>query len=979
MSKRCRCEVSPIVKEVDRVEIGILSSSDVRRLSVALIDSQSLDGTGSVYDPRMGPLNEQDICISCGQLEKACPGHMGHIELAAIVVHPRFVRMVIIVLKLFCVTCHRLLLPTNHIIIESLPKQNSRRLTALIARMKRITVCGHCNEAQPKFVFTGGQINIKRQGLETKAFHASEIYNILNDLRDDDLVAAGFIPSRNHPSAMLMSAMPVPPHRIRPMLRVDEHTGDDDLTTMLVDVIKANNALKRLITSGAASTLGQSKQKAVPTTTPTARWPVRTWPTFPSATAAVPETRAREQAPEADVISPQEYHAEYTRLYTILINRIFAYYDNSDDKARSTTTNRKLVSLHDRYGMRKEGRMRANLMGKRVNMSARTVIGPDPTLHLDELAVPEYIASALTYPERVNAINRDTLTDIIRNGKAKFVVREDGSRINLAYALVTPATVLRRGDVVMRKNNAGETVQLRVARCVGDKCFRVVSIKRAKDTNGLRDGDVVMRVTNGKSEEIRVQMPTKKQFDLRIGDVVERELQNGDYVIFNRQPTLHTGSFLAMRIVIESGLTFRLNLAVTAGFNADFDGDEASIHVPQSEEACAEIKNARSSRNILSSQNGHSDVSIVQDGVLGVYLMTATGMHLAWADVMQIFARSDHAVMLAERYVDIVCGRICVCGITNAVCPCKSAVCNEAMRRGDVAVPVKHVLSSILPRTFAYRNSSVTIVNGVIVDGVFDKSVVGSAGNGIIACLYRQYGHSVVADFVDDVQYLSNALLSRTGFSIGIGDCITPSKLAPVNLSEAQDVEDATSDPRVRELRVTATLDRIRDQQMLAAKSITSSSNALATMVASGSKGNTMNIGQIFAIVGQQTIENERIPMQLDHGRRTLPHYPRDPVKRSRMSAKAHFEEQGFVSSSFMAGLTPEETFIHAMSGRHSVVEGTHSVSKAGTTHVVFTLLFRISVQMRIQISGKSDRSVQRDGYRFRRKYRAIRIRCRRT
>ncbi|MCO5599891.1 hypothetical protein L7F22_053998 [Adiantum nelumboides] len=169
----------------------------------------------------------------------------------------------------------------------------------------------------------------------------------------------------------------------------------------------------------------------------------------------------------------------------------------------------------------KEGRLRGNLMGKRVDFSARTVITGDPNLELDQVGVPKSIARNLTYPEKVTPYNISYLSELVRNGPnewpgAKYVVRDTGERIDLKYN--------RRADMA-----------------------------------------------------------------LQFGWTVERHLKDGDYVLFNRQPSLHKMSMMSHRVKLMDFSTFRLNLSVTPPYNADFDGDEMNLHVPQSEETRAEL------------------------------------------------------------------------------------------------------------------------------------------------------------------------------------------------------------------------------------------------------------------------------------------------------------------------------------------------------------------------------------------------------
>jgi DNA-directed RNA polymerase II subunit RPB1 len=171
----------------------------------------------------------------------------------------------------------------------------------------------------------------------------------------------------------------------------------------------------------------------------------------------------------------------------------------------------------------KEGRLRGNLMGKRVDFSARTVITPDPNLQLDQLGVPEQIAMNLTVPEVVSEHNLAKLRHFVEKGAdswpgAKYIKRSDGKYIDLSI------------------------------------------------------------------------LQSRTDAHLDIGYTVERHLMNDDYVIFNRQPSLHKMSLMGHRVKVLPYQTFRLNLSVTTPYNADFDGDEMNMHVPQSYETKAEIK-----------------------------------------------------------------------------------------------------------------------------------------------------------------------------------------------------------------------------------------------------------------------------------------------------------------------------------------------------------------------------------------------------
>jgi DNA-directed RNA polymerase beta' subunit len=204
----------------------------------------------------------------------------------------------------------------------------------------------------------------------------------------------------------------------------------------------------------------------------------------------------------------------------------------------------------------KDGQVRMNLMGKRVEYSGRTVIGPDPNLKFGEMGVPVEIAMELTIPEIVQVYNKEKLTAMVNEGKANYVIRnnEEKTKINLKYARFNMGTNLLYGDVVIKGENKVTVVNGNVQ---------------------LQEGDKVER--NGVLLDKVIYPSPKKQIVLNIGDEVHRHLKDGDSIILNRQPTLHKSSMLAKKIKVMPGKTFRMNLNPCAGFNADFDGDEIDL------------------------------------------------------------------------------------------------------------------------------------------------------------------------------------------------------------------------------------------------------------------------------------------------------------------------------------------------------------------------------------------------------------------
>ena len=210
----------------------------------------------------------------------------------------------------------------------------------------------------------------------------------------------------------------------------------------------------------------------------------------------------------------------------------------------------------------KQGRFRGNLSGKRVDFSGRTVISPDPNIRIDELVVPIHMAKVFTFPQRVFAHNLSQLRQLVING---------------------PDVYPGANYVEVYNDKGAET------------------FKRS-----LRFGDR-RRTAN----------------ELKVGDLVERHLTDGDVVLFNRQPSLHKLSIMAHRAKVMEGRTLRFNECVCAPYNADFDGDEMNIHVPQTDESRTEALMLMGVlSNLVTPRNGEIVVSATQDFLTGAYKLT---------------------------------------------------------------------------------------------------------------------------------------------------------------------------------------------------------------------------------------------------------------------------------------------------------------------------------------------------------------------
>jgi DNA-directed RNA polymerase beta' subunit len=536
------------------------------------------------------------------------------------------------------------------------------------------------------------------------------------------------------------------------------------------------------------------------------------------------------------------------------------------------------------------------------DQSGRTVIGPDPTLKMGQLGMPKEMAEILTVPVHVANYNIDILNKLVNNGKANFVLTNNGeTRINLQSAINYRGTRLLHGDIII--NQKGEE--------------SIVNNGKQQ----LKEGERVKR--NGQFLE-KIRYPCKKEYSLKIGDIVERHLQNGDIVLLNRQPTLHKGSMMAQKIIIMPHKTLRFNLSIAKSFNADFDGDEMNIHVPQTLEEQAELKMLSASKyNIISSQASKPNMCIVQDSLLGAYRMTFGNKMIRKDQFFNIAMKTE---MNTKDIIDKIQHIRTILKQKGKKTQCFNG---------------KGLISLILPDDLIYEKHNganpeepvVKIYRGVLYEGTLDKSIIGASHNSLIQIIYKEYGENAASSFIDNIQFVTNNWLIITSFSIGVEDCMVQGADKEIEISnviqkcfiEAERIKNTTTHQGIRELRIIAALSKAKDIGLRIAKDALTPTNNFLSTVNSGSKGDFFNIAQITGLLGQQNLLGQRVNPTLSNGKRTLPHYPC-----GELPVELEYESRGFISSSFIKGLNPKEFYFHAMSGREGICDTAMGTATSG-------------------------------------------------
>ena len=803
------------------IQFSILSPEEIRKGSVAEITNRDTyinnkPVIGGLFDPRMGVLEPGLICPTDGLDYMKTPGYFGHINLARPVFYIQYITSIMKILRCTCIKCGKLLISKEkHKEVLNLPADERwNQVFALASKIKR---CGECTDdgcgcKQPD--------KIKKENLATIIAEWDDVKNeegdkeklsiklspekvikIFKRISDDNINFMGFSPIWSRPEWMVCQVLAIPPPAVRPSVKHDsQQRSEDDITHIIVNIIKANKTLQEKIANNANGSV------------------IDDWTTV------------------------LQYY-----IATLVDNKIPGV------AAVAQRSGRPLKSIKERLNG-KGGRVRGNLMGKRVDYSARSVITPDPQLSIRELGVPLKIAKNLTKPVTVNSNNKNFLLKLIRNGPdiypgAKILERKTGENISLRY----------------------------------------------------------------------IDRESIKLFD---GDKVHRHMMDGDAVLFNRQPTLHRLSMMCHIVkILYKGDTFRMNVGDTKPYNADFDGDEMNLHMPQDEEAEIELLNlAAIPTQIISPANNKSIIGIFQDSLLGCYTFSR--------EKIDFDARQAMNLLMGINNIDV-----------------------SKFPKDKTQISNFDLLSQILPpislkyKTKRFKdgedasvsNNVLEIINGKFIRGQIEKGVIGDNSKGLIQRIYNDFGPRASSDFIDNLQNIITDFMKFDAYSVGISDLIADKetnqeiiKVITAKKEAVQNIIDQThigifenksgkSNEAAFEDKVNNILNKATNEAGQIGRSSLDRDNRFVIMVNADSKGSDLNIAQMVSALGQQNVDGKRIPYGFEN--RTLPHYSKfDDSPGAR----------GFIESSFIGGLTPTELFFHAMGGRVGLIDTAVKTSQTG-------------------------------------------------
>jgi DNA-directed RNA polymerase II subunit RPB1 len=394
---------------------------------------------------------------------------------------------------------------------------------------------------------------------------------------------------------------------------------------------------------------------------------------------------------------------------------------------------------------------------------------------------------------------------------------------------------------------------------------------------------------NGVSYDIRYR---NRPIKLQYGDVVERHLVDGDYVLFNRQPSLHKLSMMGHRVRVSLNpkfTTFSMNPSTCKPYNADFDGDEMNVFVPQTIQSVVELSMlANVTSLIVSPRNTEPIIELRQDSVLGSYLFTETDQELTWNRIMKTLMVTKNL-----NFDDV-----------------------KKMESSTF-----ELMSHLIP-DINLSMGGVKVENGKYISGKVTSKILNNS-NGFIGILYDQYSSDITRDFIDNVQKVVLSFLYKKGFTVGIKDCVLENKilseikdktnkllLEVKHLITEQENHPGLLDENIFENNMATMLSAHAGNMGKIAMDNINHDNNFYIMVNSGAKGKVESIGHIACIVGQINMNNKRIAKKVNN--RTLAHYAQyDDTPHAR----------GFITSSYVKGLRPAEFFFLTMAGRDGLID----------------------------------------------------------
>lgn len=834
---------------VQYVGFHISGDEEHKRDSYASINNYELFSAagqpipGGVYDLRLGTTDHTYQCLTCVQGKKLCPGHRGSLSLRFAVSQPIAIGEIRRWLRVICLKCGEVVVDREKYAHLPMGKRLSEAATVDTAG-KRCPRKG-CGAIKPKitkddedyFTFwaeapnTGEKkvpraTNLRAEKKGDKLY-PDTIRAIFERVTDSAVENLG----RNinvHPRKLILREISIPPNTIRPGVKNFGGAGSSyhDSTNLLQHLVKRNSQLPEHLpesmgVSGPGGVIDGELDRAIQNL-------------------------------------QQLYH-------DLIMGSSSTSVTQGSSGRRGLVVGARPVHSFLRNLPRKEGRVRANLLGKRVFYISRSTISGNMSYRADEVGIPLEFARTLQVKEVVQEYNRDWLMTFFLNGRRQYP-----------------------GCTHLVRRSTGEI----------------------HDVAGLRD------------------------FQLEVGDVIFRDVINGDFAFFNRQPTLERSSIGVHRVIViqdNSVHTFQMNVDACGWYNADFDGDQMNLWIAREPGSRAEAMIMSSVSNWFISTKTSGPVNgEVQDSTVGCYELTRSSVKMDKYHAMALFAGTG----IEPPRFDLKPANYVYSGRDIVSLLFEQTPINYSKQPSSY--------SDVYAPYIAYDNSETyTIVEqGRLVQGVLDKRSIGAnASGGLFHLISREYGSQRALDMIFALQQIALQFLLFRGFTVGTADLLPPAEaleqiralISSVGL-ESRVITDRLLrgeivppiDSNIHEFYEQMQINALKVPEVEILRwilgTIRSETNGFFRMIAVGSKGNNPNLIHVSGTIGQTTINGNRIQEQFAF-RRTLPYFPRfsiDPAA------------YGFVFNSYMTGMTAAEFIFQDMNGRYDLINKALSTASTG-------------------------------------------------
>ena len=885
------------LNQIKEIQFGVLNSSDIAKLSTIECVNQYLyddDNVPIPYGPidyRLGVNQKNKICPTCNKKLENCPGHFGYIRLNLPIFHIGFFKKIIEILRLICKNCSRILIPEeekyNLRIKANKYKKVSSRMKVLSSEISKlcakVKICPYC-----------GAINGKVKHVQGVTGPTIIIHEIskkdLESLEEKDEEENTF--KRRYDTVKLLFSQRKTKNNISKESNNDSNnlnnifnnpnstTISTELTSPFIYSLFSHISPEDIIF------LGMDGENSSPIDLLINYIPVPPLPIRPTVTMSLEGTN------EDDLtIKLREM---------IHVNKaIKSYIEEGNGNTYKLMDDLNLLQSSHAYYI--------NSNTKGIN---KNIVGT------------KQIRSLCTR---------------LRGKTGRFRGNLSGKRVDF-----TGRTVISP-DPNLRIDQLGVPVYMAMMLTYPER-VNEINMKRMKKLimNGTdKHPGANFVITNNGENKIYLAYVNREKVcrELKVGDIVERHLKDGEIVLFNRQPSLHRVSIMGFHAKVLPWRTMRFNVSNCTPFNADFDGDEMNIHLPQTEEAKSEVNNLMGvMNNINSPKSGELLIASTQDFLATCFLITQK----------DYFLDRTHFIRYCTYFND---------GIEKVEIPPPTiykpkelwtgkqlfSVLLKPNKKYKIVINLKNK-SKTYSRKYKideYRcpnDGFVLIKNSILLSGIIDKSTIGSGSkSGLVFALGKDFGSEEACKFLTRISKFSGRWICDYGLSLGLGDVIPREDLVKnkekiieksFNESEKQinlynigkiQLKPGLNAEQSLESSLIKILSDIREIVGKYLRNILPRSNTALKMAICGSKGSDINLSQMIGCVGQQTVSGNRTPNGFTN--RSLPHF--EPYSKYAAS-------KGFVGHSFYDGMNAIELFFHTMGGREGLVDTAVRTSETG-------------------------------------------------